>query len=175
MKNTQHPVYLGAGSNTGDSVLLLKQARQQIGDTTGTLLATASLYRTAPIGPVEQPWFYNTVFYLMTSLDPWTLLNQLQTIENHFGRTRQIHWGPRTMDLDILLYDNLELQHPQLTLPHPELHRRAFVLYPLLELNPVLTLPCGQLLSNFLPDVKNQHIEKQNGSGWPSNTGQPMD
>lgn len=100
------------------------------------LLRAASVYRTAPVGKTDQDWFLNTVVELEVSLRPEELLAELQQIEEVLGRVRRSRWGPRTIDLDLLLYENLAIKTPKLVLPHPRMHQRAFVMVPLAELIP---------------------------------------
>ena len=119
---------------------------------------TSSLYRTAPIGITAQPEFINAVARLETTLAPEALLDELLALEQRFGRIRGERNGPRTLDLDLLLYDNLELELPRLTLPHPRLHLRAFVLLPLTEISPDLRLAKRGTLAAWLPAVANQGI-----------------
>jgi len=106
----------------------------QLPDT--TITAVSSLYETAPWGYTNQPAFLNAVAQLETKLDPEPLLQQLLQIENQLGRVREVHWGPRVIDLDLLVYDNLSYTSSSLILPHPLLTQRAFVLVPLVEIAP---------------------------------------
>ena len=146
-----------------------------IGDPTATVLAAfaalanlpesrvtrcSSLYRTAPVGLRNQPDFINAVAVLETTLPPESLLDALLDLEARFGRVRRDRNGPRTLDLDLLLYDDIELELPRLTLPHPRLHLRAFVLYPLAELAPGMALPRRGKLAAWLPAVANQGITR---------------
>jgi 2-amino-4-hydroxy-6-hydroxymethyldihydropteridine diphosphokinase len=108
------------------------------------------VYETAPIGPAAQAWFLNAVVAVDTALDPVTLLQQTQAIERALGREPTYHWGPRSIDLDILLYGDVQIGTPTLTIPHPELCQRAFVIVPLLELVPGLVLPDGTEVSACL-------------------------
>ncbi len=153
-----HPVYIGLGSNLNNPNQQIKQALHHLKQLSSThLLKHSSLYRSAPLGPPNQPDYINAVAVLQTGLAPLNLLYQLQLIEQKQGRIRTAQrWGARTLDLDILLYGNQQSQDPLLTLPHPGLYNRAFVLYPLYECVPDLCLPNGQLLtdliSNCCPD-----------------------
>jgi 2-amino-4-hydroxy-6-hydroxymethyldihydropteridine diphosphokinase len=113
-----------------------------------------------PLGITEQPEFINAVVALQTTLAPETLLEALLDLEQRFGRLRAEKNGPRTLDLDLLLYNELELQLPRLTLPHPRLHLRAFVLLPLAEIAPDLQLPRRGSIAAWLPAVANQGILK---------------
>lgn len=129
--------YIGLGSNLGDSIATLKSACQAIAQPDSIhLLALSPFYRSKPVGPQDQPDFINAVLRIGTTLSAEHLLNHLQDIENRHGRERTLHWGPRTLDLDILLYADSQLHSQRLIIPHPELHRRNFVLYPLLQVAP---------------------------------------
>ena len=115
------------------------------------LLARSSLYRSAPMGPQDQPAFINAVAMLDTELAPEALLDALQDIEQRAGRVRKAErWGPRILDLDLLLYANRIIDTPRLQVPHYHMHARSFVLYPLAELAPNLTLPDGTPLHELL-------------------------
>ncbi len=128
-------VYIGIGSNVGNPRENVERAIEEL-VRFGTVRARSSLYRTAPWGNTEQPAFINAVVDLETDLTPHALLDSLKSLEHEFGRNpRAPLWGPRVIDLDILTYDELELQEPHLTIPHARLHDRAFVLVPLSELD----------------------------------------
>lgn len=120
----------------------------------------SSLYRTAPVGMREQPEFINAVAMLETDLAPEALLDSLLDIEQRFGRIRGKKNGPRSLDLDLLLFNAQIIDLPRLTLPHPRLHLRAFVLYPLAELAPNIQLPGRGNITAWLPAVANQGICK---------------
>ena len=138
-------VYLGLGSNLGDRTQHLVQACAALDRHPAiSMQAVSSLYHTAPVGVTEQPWFLNAVARLHTTLAPQSLLSVTQATERHLGRTSTYRWGPRVIDLDILLYDALQLRTPRLTIPHAALPERAFVLVPLHELAPELRLPSGE-------------------------------
>lgn len=147
-------VYIGIGSN-------LQRPVQQVQDAIATLSrhpsfqlhSCSSLYRSAPVGLINQPDFINAVCHLRTGLAPEEVLQQLQQIEHDAGRRRDgERWGPRTLDLDLLLYDDLVVETTSLLIPHPRMHERAFVLYPLRELVPELVIPgrgpVGKLADN---------------------------
>jgi len=134
--------YVALGSNLGDRAEHLRYARRLIGELPGTRLTGCSrVYETEPVGPVDQGPFLNAAVELATTLEPMDLLNELQAIENRCGRVRKERWGPRTMDLDLLLYDQLAMKTERLTLPHPHMHERAFVLQPMCDIAPGITLP----------------------------------
>ncbi|MCK0715084.1 2-amino-4-hydroxy-6-hydroxymethyldihydropteridine diphosphokinase [Chromohalobacter sarecensis] len=133
--------YIGLGSNLDGPREHVSRALKELDALPLTHLAGhSSLYASAPVGPQDQPDFINAVACVFTRLSPLALLDQLQALEQRHRRVRQRHWGPRTLDLDLLLYANLEWRTPRLTLPHPAMHERAFVLVPLAELAPEVTL-----------------------------------
>lgn len=128
-------VFLSLGSNLGDREGTLAAAREALAALPGTtIVATSGVYETAPQEREEQPEFLNQVVCLDTGLDPYDLLAECQRIEHEHGRTRALRFGPRTLDVDILLVQDVESRDPELTLPHPRMLRRAFVLVPLAEI-----------------------------------------
>jgi len=135
--------WVSLGSNQDEPVRQLKTALEEMNDLPGCrLLRQSRIYRSPPWGPVpDQPDFANAVAELDTGLLPHELLMALQALESDHARVRRERWGPRTLDLDLLLYDDLSMMTDDLTLPHPRLHERAFVLVPLAELAPGLELP----------------------------------
>ncbi|HEY8941085.1 MAG TPA: 2-amino-4-hydroxy-6-hydroxymethyldihydropteridine diphosphokinase [Cellvibrio sp.] len=142
--------YIGLGSNLDDPLDQVQRAFNELDSLAGTrLLKRSSLYQSRAIGP-EQPDYINAVAQLETRLAPLELLDALQNIEQTHRRVRLQHWGPRTLDLDLLLYANETIQHPRLSVPHPYLTQRGFVLYPLADLDPNLHLPDGQSLQALL-------------------------
>ncbi len=153
-------VFLGIGSNKGDKLKNIRNAISSLKETQGIeLLAISSLYCTSPVGPQGQDWFINGAISLKTGLSPWDLLERLMSIEEGLGRIRDRPWGPRTMDLDILFYGDLVIDQTGLTIPHPHLHKRAFVLVPLMELAPDLLHPVfkktiSQLLEGLRSDER---------------------
>jgi 2-amino-4-hydroxy-6-hydroxymethyldihydropteridine diphosphokinase len=127
--------FLGLGSNQGDRAALLAEALSCLDRTTGVgLTAVSSLYATAPVGPQDQPEFLNLAVEVGTSLSPPELLAACLGIETALGRVRRERWGPRTIDIDLLLYGDLRVAGPGLELPHPRMRERAFVLQPLAEI-----------------------------------------
>ncbi|MEW6444937.1 MAG: 2-amino-4-hydroxy-6-hydroxymethyldihydropteridine diphosphokinase [Pseudomonadota bacterium] len=143
--------WIGLGANLGDPVAQVRRAISALGQAPRTrLLRTSSLYRSPPMGPSDQPEYVNAVAEIETALDPDALLDALQGIENAFGRVRLRRWGERVIDLDILVYDRLQLRHERLILPHPGIAERAFVLRPLAELAPDLDIPGLPSLSAML-------------------------
>lgn len=133
--------YLSLGSNLGDRVESLRSALRRLEADHTRLLAVSSVYETLPQGKTDQPSFLNLAAAVETALVPKALLHHLQGVEAALGRQRRERWGPRTIDIDLLLYGQRVLAEPDLILPHPRMCERAFVLVPLLELNPDLVLP----------------------------------
>jgi 2-amino-4-hydroxy-6-hydroxymethyldihydropteridine diphosphokinase len=148
-----HSVYIGLGGNVANPAQTLRSGRIALAGQAGIQeKACSSLYRSTPMGPADQPDYVNAVMWIETTLTPIQLLDVLQAIENSHGRIRQgERWGPRTLDLDILLYDDLTMNESRLTLPHPGVTEREFVLYPLAEIAPAgLCIPGKGLLSDWL-------------------------
>ena len=128
-------VFVSLGSNLGDRTLTLAEAREALKALPGTaVIAASGVYSTAPQDLEGQPEFLNQVLCLETALEPRDLLAECQRIEREHGRTRELRFGPRTLDIDILLFQGVESQDPELTLPHPRMALRAFVLVPLAEI-----------------------------------------
>jgi 2-amino-4-hydroxy-6-hydroxymethyldihydropteridine diphosphokinase len=135
-------VFVGLGSNLADPSVQLAQAVIGLAALPDTeLVAQSPFYCSRPVGPQNQPDFVNGAVWLRTGLRPLALLDHLQAIEQAHGRKRLQHWGPRTLDLDLLIYGREFIADARLTVPHPELPNRDFVLQPLLDLDPALTLP----------------------------------
>ena len=145
-------VYIGLGSNIGlpekqiqaacDSLAVLPDS---------TLIKCSSLYQSQPMGPQDQPDYVNAVALIETALSPEALLQQTQLIENQQGRIRKANrWGPRTLDLDMLLFGQQQIDNEHLTVPHSGMKQREFVLYPLFEITPDLIFPCGEKLSDLI-------------------------
>ena len=152
-------VYIGLGSNLENPEQQVRQALIEIGDLPETRLAASSgLYRSAPVGPGPQDDYINAVALVQTHLDPQDLLAKLQALETHHGRERTLRWGPRTLDLDILLYGEYRISSPALEVPHPRLAERNFVLFPLSEVAPSLILPDGTRLAELLANVPSRGI-----------------
>lgn len=135
-------VYIGLGSNLQNPLQQIKTAINDVQSLAGvTIITVSSLYQSPPMGPADQPDYINAVISLETSLSPHQLLDALQSVEQLHGRERKRHWGERTLDLDILLYGDQILDDERLTIPHPGMHERAFVLYPLAEIAPDIEIP----------------------------------
>lgn len=150
-----YPAFIGLGANLGEAAATLSSAVLALRQLPQTRVeCVSSLYRSRPLGPPGQPDYLNAVARLGTLLTPHALLKALQAIEAAHGRVRDIRWGPRTLDLDLLLYANDEISTADLTIPHPELKNRNFVTIPLLETSPALRLPDGCPLS-ALPAASN--------------------
>lgn len=161
--------YIGLGSNLSDNVdghivappAQLNKALDSLSLHRHTSLVTvSSFYQTPPIGPGEQADYINAAAKLETKLTPLQLLDYLQSIEQQQGRVRTIRWGARTLDLDILLYNQLVQDCQRLTLPHPRMHERSFVLAPLTEIEPQLSLPNGENIAALLANCSMQGIVK---------------
>ena len=150
------------GANLGDRIGTLRAAVEEIGGL-GTVLAVSGVFETDPVGGPEQPAYLNAVLLLETGLTPQALLAALQAIETGHGRTREVRWGARTLDLDILDFDGLVLDEPDLVLPHPRAHERAFVLVPWLDADPDAVVvghgPASALLAAIGRDGVRSHEE----------------
>ena len=158
-----HRAYIGFGSNLGNRLENCRSAIEALVTLpTCILRKTSSFYETEPVGLVEQPFFINGVLLLETAEDAHWLLRQMLGIETSLGRIRTLTWGPRSIDLDLLLFDDLIIESPELSVPHPRLHERRFVLEPLNEISPSLRHPSlGKTVAELLADCKdgNQRVE----------------
>jgi 2-amino-4-hydroxy-6-hydroxymethyldihydropteridine diphosphokinase len=164
-------VYLGLGSNLGDRTHHLARACATLHQHPAiSVQAVSSLYHTAPVGVTAQPWFLNAVARLQTTLSPQSLLSVTQATERRLGRILTFHWGPRVIDIDLLLYDALHMRTPFLTVPHAALRERAFVLVPLNELDPALRLPSGEPVHALLRALTD-HDSVQRVGPFPSFSG----
>jgi 2-amino-4-hydroxy-6-hydroxymethyldihydropteridine diphosphokinase len=142
--------YIGLGSNLGDRKATIRRALDELAQRT-SVVAVSSFRETEPWGFQEQPPFLNAAAAIETELPPRELLDALLSIERELGRVRDdVRYGPRSIDLDLLLYDELELDEPGLTVPHPRLHERRFALEPLAELEPALVVPGRGTVSELL-------------------------
>ena len=162
MSRQRVKVFIGIGSNLDnpiEHVLLALNDIEKIADT--QLLNQSSLYRSAPIGPPDQPHYINAVAVVQTQLTAIQLLMELQTIENKHGRKRtDIRWQARTLDLDLLIYGESIINEQSLKVPHPQISKRNFVLYPLHELEPSLTIPTQGQVSKLLQQCDQGDIIK---------------
>jgi len=154
-------VFIALGAN-------LESPKQQLDDAVISLSAIAKngqvqvspFYRSAPMGEVEQPDYINAVASLTTHLTPIALLDALQSIEQQQGRVRNVRWGARTLDLDLLLYGDEQLSLPRLTVPHYGMKQRSFVLVPLSDLAPQLVLPCGTPIATLIDDNLRAEVQQ---------------
>jgi 2-amino-4-hydroxy-6-hydroxymethyldihydropteridine diphosphokinase len=149
--------YVGLGANLGDPPQQLREALKLLDAADEVeVVRVSTFYRNPPLGPADQPWYVNAAARLRTRLAAEELLRLLQQVEAAMGRVRGPRWGPRTIDLDLLLYNGEVIFTPHLVVPHPEMHRRGFVLAPLAEIapqawHPVLQKSAGELLSDLDP------------------------
>ncbi|MCD6486912.1 MAG: 2-amino-4-hydroxy-6-hydroxymethyldihydropteridine diphosphokinase [Syntrophobacterales bacterium] len=157
--------FLGIGSNVGNPVLNCAAAVKRISDIDGVgMLRCSSLYKTQPVGFEEQDWFVNGVIEIRTRFRPRALMNAMQRVEDEMGRVRGEKWGPRVIDIDILLYGQIVIKEEGLVLPHPELHKRRFVLVPLNEIAPCAIHPAFGISEKGLLD----RLQDKNKVKWLS-------
>lgn len=153
--------YIGLGSNLENPVEQVKRAFNEIALVEKSqLIASSALYLSRAWGVESQPDFINAVALIETDLTPLELLDKLQAIENAHNRLRSEHWGPRTLDLDLLLIDNQFINSERLTVPHSFLKERKFVLYPLADINPELILPCGTPLPELIANCSRDGLTR---------------
>ncbi|PHS70346.1 MAG: 2-amino-4-hydroxy-6-hydroxymethyldihydropteridine diphosphokinase [Methylophaga sp.] len=154
-------VFIGLGSNLTDPVFQVKTA---IDDLTNLpdiqLLASSFLYKSSPMGPQDQPDYINAVVALETNISPHSLLDQLQQIEQKHGRIRQRHWGERTLDLDLLIYGEQIVDDERLTVPHPGISTRSFVLYPLFEIAADLDIPTMGKIEQLIKQCPRDDLQR---------------
>jgi 2-amino-4-hydroxy-6-hydroxymethyldihydropteridine diphosphokinase len=150
-------VFVGLGSNVGERLVNLQQATDLLGSELGVrIVASSQVWETQPVGGPPQPDFLNAVLRIETTLSPEALLDACGRVEDALGRVRDVRWGPRTIDVDILLFGEQTVDLPRLQVPHPRMLERAFVLLPLLELDPDAATPEGIRLADV-------HIDEQSG------------
>jgi 2-amino-4-hydroxy-6-hydroxymethyldihydropteridine diphosphokinase len=143
--------YLALGSNLGDRLATLQEAVDALSREPGIRVeASSRVWETEPVGP-PQPRYLNAVLLIVTELEPPELLAACLRVESALGRVRRERWGPRTIDIDVLLFDERTIDEPELRVPHPRMHERAFVLAPLLELEPDPMLPGGRRVADVAP------------------------
>ncbi len=158
--------FLGLGSNLNSPSRQIKAALKAIAKLPGTqLVCCAPWYQSIAIGPGSQPRYINTVVEIDTVLKPRALLQVLQQVEKRQGRKRIVRWGPRTLDIDILLYAKQTLKTQQLQIPHPRLGERNFVLYPMADIAPELSLPDGTPLAKLLANCSPEGIVRLSAKG----------
>ncbi len=158
-------IFLGLGANLGDRRATMRAAVDGIRQLAVDVRVSA-LYESAAWGVTDQPTFLNAVARGRTELDPLDLLDGIQAIEHRLGRVRDRRWGPRAIDIDILLYGDQRIDHPRLTVPHAYLTQRSFVLRPLADLAPGLTLPDGSLVGELLTTVAQDDLRRVKGEDW---------
>lgn len=160
--------FIGLGSNLGDREQHLRQALEQIEQLPeSTIVRASSLYDTEPVGAPGQPHFLNAVVWIETRMPPRQLLWNLLRIEKRLGRVRTQRWGPRTIDLDLLMVGDMVIDEPELTLPHPRMTERSFVMVPLVELDPLAIHPVtGQTLLSILQRLGDRPLIKHATRIW---------
>jgi 2-amino-4-hydroxy-6-hydroxymethyldihydropteridine diphosphokinase len=159
--------FIGLGSNLNDPASQVLAAFDELAALPSSrLLMHSSLYRSAPMGRLDQPDFINAVAQIETSLSPHELLEALLEIEHLHGRVRECSNGPRTLDLDLLIYDDLQCEDRCLTLPHPRMHLRAFVLQPLLEIAPDTRVPGHGAVAELLTACAGQRLQRECQTEW---------
>jgi 2-amino-4-hydroxy-6-hydroxymethyldihydropteridine diphosphokinase len=148
-----HVVTLGLGANLGDRLAALQRAVDLLAGEGVRAVASSRVWETEPVGgPEDQPPYLNVVVRADTELDAHDVLSAANRVEASLGRTREVRWGPRTIDIDVLLYDDLRDNDPELTIPHPRLTERAFVVLPLLDIDPAPVLPDGTRILDLTID-----------------------
>ncbi len=153
-------VYLGLGSNIGNKIEYLDSAIEHISRNSKIKITKkSSYYETDPMGYENQESFVNLCLEIETDLSPVQLLEETQRIENTLGRTREVHWGPRTIDIDILLYGNLVIKNRILTIPHARITERAFVLIPLQEINKAIVID-NKRIDEYLSEIEGQGVKR---------------
>lgn len=162
--------FVALGSNVGDRLGNLAGAMRLLGEAVDTrVLRASSVYETEPREVEDQPDFLNAVAEIETDLEPLQLLNALLAIESRLGRERRVRYGPRTIDLDVLLYGDVAIHEPGLDIPHPKMFERAFVIVPLAELEPAWISPSGGTLSELAGELRRtQRVRMLHVLDWPA-------
>ncbi len=161
MNKQPHIAFIGFGSNLEQPTQQVKRALETLSTHKAIIVLQSSpWYQSKAIGPGQQPDYINGAVKIQTTLDPYALLEQLQKIENQQGRQRLVYWGARTLDLDLLLYEKKSINSNTLQLPHPEMHKRNFVLFPLFDIAPELILPNGNTIANLIAQCNQQGLRK---------------
>lgn len=164
--NMERTAYLALGANIGDREANLREAVNLLREGGCTVTAASSLYLTTPVGPVDQPDFLNAVIRIKTALDPHDLLGLCRKIEQTLGRERTIRWGPRVIDIDILLYENVILNEDELVIPHPRMLERAFVMIPLAEIAPDIEVVDGLSAQDVSVRIDRTGVELTRDASW---------
>ena len=147
-------VYIGLGSNLCEPLKQITDALQSLSQLDSIRdIHVSPLYASKPVGPQDQPDYVNAVALFHTQLTPIEVLDTLQSIEQQHNRVRDRHWGPRTLDLDVLLFNNEVIDHPRLTVPHPQMLLRGFVIKPLADITPTMRLPNGKTVTAHLTQL----------------------
>ncbi|MBF8984635.1 2-amino-4-hydroxy-6-hydroxymethyldihydropteridine diphosphokinase [Lutibacter sp. B2] len=158
-------VFLGIGGNIGDKHANIKETLSLLQENPKIeIVNTSSYYETAPVGYEDQDWFLNIVVEIETSLEPYSLLEYCNHIEQELKRERLIHWGPRTIDVDILLYENFSSDNEKLIVPHPRMCERGFVIIPLYEIAPDLII-YDKPIKEFVDQLQTEEVRKINYEG----------
>ena len=152
--------FLGLGSNLGDREANIRESIERLSHHPIRIEKVSSIYETAPVGLTDQPDFLNAVIEIETDLDPFELLDVVMNVEKELGRVRNIRWGPRVIDIDVLLYDDAIIDTPELVVPHPRMTERAFVMAPLAEIAPDLKLSDGRTPIEILEDLRDQSVKR---------------
>ncbi len=169
---TTATVFIALGANLGKPLQQLNSACGELNKHSKIqCIARSPIYKSVPHGDIEQPDYYNAVLHIETQLEPCELLRVMQRIELEHGRERIVHWGARTLDLDLILYDDVVMETEFLTLPHPYAHKREFVVKPLYDLNPDITIPNYGIIKDILPTLPLHNLaEVENGTTYHKQT-----
>ncbi len=165
-------VAISLGSNIGDRLSTLRTAMDRLAEL-GRMRSISPLYETAPIGPVDQGYYLNAVAVLDTELPPTDLMERLLAVEEQLGRVRGVRWGPRTIDLDLILHGDTVIETETVTVPHPRYRDRRFVLEPLVAAWPDACHPDGTVIAKLLAGVADQEVRRIGPTGWYQDGGGP--